>query len=135
MITDDKRLELASHRRFNITYNFDQFPKTRKGHIDFDNTTKKNAWLKKQEEWHNKVQKGHHIKCQLCKKYTTNFNFIEIDDSFTTPNKLWCKECELWWNQRNGFKLTLEILLERKLAEQKLIDKNFQTAYALLDIS
>ena len=98
MITDDKRLELASHKRFNLTYNFDRFTKT-----------KKDEWFKKQEEWHNKLQRDHHIECRLCKTHTTNFNFIEIDDSFTTPNKLWCKECELWWNQRNGFELTLEI--------------------------
>ena len=124
MITDDKRLKLASHRRFNITYNFNRFPKT-----------KKEEWFKKQEEWHNKLQRDHHIECRLCKTHTTNFNFIEIDDSFTTPNKLWCKECELWWNQRNGFELTLEILLERKHTDQKQIDNDFQTAYDLLNIS
>lgn len=124
MITDDKRLELASHKRFNLRYNFDKFPKT-----------KKEEWFKKQQEWHNKVQTGHHIECHLCKTHTTNFNFIEIDDSFTTPNKLWCKECELWWNQRNGFELTLDILLKRKYTHQIQIDKEFLIAYELLNIS
>ena len=135
MISDDKRLQLASHKRFNITNIFDQFPKTKEGHMDFNNITKKEEWFKKQDKWHNKIKSGHHIECRLCKMHTTNFNFIEIDDSFTTPNKLWCKECELWWNQRNGFELTLEILLKRKLTEQKLIEKDFQTAYDLLNIS
>ena len=65
--------------------------------IVWDKMTK-NEWYQNEEEWHNKLLRGQKFHCKLCCIFTSNFNFIEYDDTYTSSERRWCKECETWWN-------------------------------------
>ena len=121
-VNDSARLRRAINSKFQHKFSFDQFPKTQQGNlypmIVWDETTK-NEWYQKEEDWNNKLLAGQKFHCKLCGKFTSNFNFTEYDDTYTSPERLWCKECETWWNCRQGFEHTLECLQTMKENQEK----------------
>ena len=111
---DKNRLKIACNRKlFILQFTCSKYAKTK------GNTLKPYmSWTEEEKkifhETENMMQKRilNHQKftCKLCSKFTNRFNFTEYDDSCTSTTKMWCIDCELWWNERNGFEDYLEIM-------------------------
>lgn len=104
---DSARLRKVINKKFKLKSSFDTFLKN---NMSFTSILIE-EWHKKGEEWNNKLIQGSRFHCTVCGSFTSNFNFIEYDDTYTSPERLWCIECETWWNCRNGFENTLNCLL------------------------
>ena len=68
-----------------------------------------------EEEWQDKVENGERFTCKLCQKTTHEYNFINMGPTQTSPNKMWCIECEEWWNGGLGYELTYCEYRRRKI--------------------
>lgn len=128
-MNDSARLRKVINSKFQLKSSIDLFPKTEQGNlcpmIVWDEKTK-DEWYKKEEDWHYKLLAGQRFHCKVCGIFTSNFNFTEYDDTYTSPERCWCKECETWWNCRQGFEHTLECLQTMKENQENREKENFE---------
>ena len=123
---DKNRLKIACNRKlFILQFTCSKFPRTK------GNTLKpymcwsedeKVQWHKNENIMQERILNNQKFNCKLCSKFTNKFNFTEYDDSCTSLNKMWCIDCELWWNTRNGFEDYLDIM--KSLTDQQNLEQN-----------
>ena len=111
---DKNRLKIACNRKLLILqFTCSQFHKTKgntlKPYMCWTEQEKK-KFHEKENIMQERILNHQKFSCKLCSKFTNHFNFTEYDDSYTSTTKMWCTDCELWWNERNGFEDYLEIM-------------------------
>ena len=54
-----------------------------------------------------KICNGESLTCKLCNITSNNFNLLVLDPTYTHCKRLWCKDCERWWNTELGYERTM----------------------------
>ncbi len=67
--------------------------------------------------WQKKIACGEHFTCKLCNTHTDDFNFKEFDQTYTNPERMWCCNCEEWWNGRQGYEKTMLEKIRREIVK------------------
>ena len=67
--------------------------------------------------WQKKIAQGEHFTCKLCNTHTDDFNFKEFDQTYTNPERMWCCNCEEWWNGRQGYEKTMLEKIRREIVK------------------
>ena len=68
-----------------------------------------------QLEFQNKIDNNEEFTCKLCLTKTTDFNFNNLNQVHTSPQRMWCCNCEEWWSGRLGYEKTLLEKIRRKI--------------------
>ena len=129
------RIKSLSNKLFEYQGIFDKYPKNKGGNlcplIVIDND-KFNEWMDNLNEWQCKIDNGKKFTCKLCKITTNQFNFTKFDNTVSSPERMWCIECEEWW-ENPGFDIYLNIIEERHKYRENKDNIKFQKALSSLD--